>query len=143
MTTINTEERGYIKQYINIVTGDNTDDDVFIEKVSKLEGYKMWRAGIVVQKAIKEIRQTIRENINSFLILLVVGMLAVLAVKLVVYSVDKSHKIYCQNLHNQAEKYALWYATEAEREMCKSLDMELPPDNTAHPDGQPWPYYKN
>lgn len=80
---------------------------------------------------------------GMLMVTLVLAILAVLAVKLVIYSVDKSHKIYCSNLHKQAEQYALWYATEAEREMCKSLDIELPPDNTAYPDGQPWPHYKS
>lgn len=73
----------------------------------------------------------------------VIAALLIVTKEMFHMALEKSDKIYCKVLHKQSEQYVLWFATPIEREMCMALNMELPPDNMAYPDGQPWPYYKS
>lgn len=70
---------------------------------------------------------------NTFIKIVIVVCILFAVGLLLNIGLEKSARVTCTTLKDQAEKYPLWYATENEREMCKFLGMELPADNAPAP----------
>lgn len=128
------------KEFAREVLGESGISDEYAEALSKTLSFRLY----LLRSALRELGWVLaehRRDFVNFLVIVVVGVSFVGGTTWVLMNALEREEVgKCEALAKQAKEYPLWYATPVEREMCAAHNMELPPDNTAYPDGQPWPY---
>lgn len=70
--------------------------------------------------------ETIIKTIAKAIVILAIAIFIAWWLKI---ALERNEAFYCEKLVDQSKQFDLWYATENEREGCKSVGVILPPDN--------------